>query len=71
MREWINPGRYVSGRELAAAGMAELVELDQLHRLPFERLPKASRPSRMARALSTGPATGESTRATPTATLTA
>jgi ATP-dependent protease ClpP protease subunit len=33
MREWINPGRYVSGRDLAAAGMAELVELDQLHRL--------------------------------------
>jgi ATP-dependent protease ClpP protease subunit len=33
MREWINPGRYVSGRDLAAAGMAELVELDQLHRI--------------------------------------
>jgi ATP-dependent protease ClpP protease subunit len=31
MREWISPGRYVSGRELAAAGMAELIELDQLH----------------------------------------
>lgn len=31
MRDWINPGRYVSGRELAAAGMAELIELDQLH----------------------------------------
>jgi ATP-dependent Clp protease protease subunit len=31
MRKWINPGRYVSGRELAAAGMAELVELDQIH----------------------------------------
>ncbi len=38
MRDWINPGRYVSGRELAAAGMAELIELDQLHRLPYERL---------------------------------
>jgi ATP-dependent Clp protease, protease subunit len=33
MREWINPGKYVSGRDLAAAGMAELVELDQLHRI--------------------------------------
>ncbi|MCI0334166.1 MAG: ATP-dependent Clp protease proteolytic subunit [Planctomycetes bacterium] len=33
MREWINPGRYVSGRDLAAAGMAELVELDQIHQL--------------------------------------
>jgi ATP-dependent protease ClpP protease subunit len=38
MHEWINPGRYVSGRELAAAGMAELVELDQLHRVSFDRL---------------------------------
>jgi hypothetical protein len=25
------PGKYVSGRELADAGMAELVELDELH----------------------------------------
>jgi ATP-dependent Clp protease, protease subunit len=33
MHQWINPGRYVSGRDLAAAGMAELVELDQLHRV--------------------------------------
>jgi ATP-dependent Clp protease, protease subunit len=38
MHDWIKPGRYVSGRELAEAGMAELVELDQLHRLPFERI---------------------------------
>src|SRR5688572_5353826 len=38
MHEWINPGRYVSGRELAAAGMAELVELDQLHLVKFDRL---------------------------------
>ena len=37
MHEWINPGRYVSGRELAAAGMAELMELDQLHRVSFDR----------------------------------
>jgi ATP-dependent Clp protease, protease subunit len=37
MREWINPGRYVSGRDLAAAGMAELVELDQLHRMSSDR----------------------------------
>lgn len=38
MRHWINPGRYVSGREMASAGLAELVELDQLHRLPFEKM---------------------------------
>jgi ATP-dependent protease ClpP protease subunit len=35
MHAWINPGRYVSGRELATAGMAELVEVDQLHRVTF------------------------------------
>ncbi len=38
MSKWINPGRYVTGRELAAAGMAELVELDQVHRVSFQRL---------------------------------
>jgi ATP-dependent protease ClpP protease subunit len=31
MRKWITPGRYVSGRELAEAGMAELVELEEIH----------------------------------------
>ncbi|HEX4415618.1 MAG TPA: ATP-dependent Clp protease proteolytic subunit [Lacipirellulaceae bacterium] len=31
MRKWIIPGKYVSGRELAEAGMAELVELDRIH----------------------------------------
>ena len=33
MEEWINPGRYVSGREVAEAGIAELVEFDDLDRL--------------------------------------
>jgi hypothetical protein len=28
--EWINPGRYVSGREFAESGLAEMVTLDQL-----------------------------------------
>lgn len=27
---WISPGRYVSGRELAEAGLAEIVELENL-----------------------------------------
>ena len=27
LAEWINPGRYVSGREFSAAGLAELVSL--------------------------------------------
>jgi ATP-dependent Clp protease protease subunit len=30
MDKWINPGKYVSGPELAAAGMAELVTFDRL-----------------------------------------
>ncbi len=30
MAKWINPGRYVGGPELAAAGLAELVELKAL-----------------------------------------
>jgi len=28
--QWISPGRYVSGRELADAGLAEMVELENL-----------------------------------------
>jgi ATP-dependent protease ClpP protease subunit len=38
MHQWINPGRYVSGRELAEAGMAKLVEFDQLNTIPFQPL---------------------------------
>jgi ATP-dependent protease ClpP protease subunit len=30
MARWIRPGRYISGRELASAGMAELVDLKVL-----------------------------------------
>ncbi len=30
MQQWISPGRYVGGRELAAAGLAELVEFRDL-----------------------------------------
>jgi ATP-dependent Clp protease protease subunit len=43
MHEWINPGRYVSGRELAAAGMAELMELDELHRVATDRVRSESK----------------------------
>jgi ATP-dependent protease ClpP protease subunit len=45
MHEWINPGRYVSGRELAAAGMAELMELDDLHRVSVDRVRSESKSS--------------------------
>jgi ATP-dependent protease ClpP protease subunit len=27
MNEWIHPGRYITGKELAAAGLAEMIEL--------------------------------------------
>ena len=30
MHEWISPGKYISGREMASAGLAELVEFNQL-----------------------------------------
>ncbi len=30
MQKWISPGRYVSGRELAENGMAELIDLHKL-----------------------------------------
>jgi ATP-dependent Clp protease, protease subunit len=30
MSKWINPGRYVSGRELSEAGLAELIDLRKL-----------------------------------------
>lgn len=33
MDGWINPGKYVTGREIAAAGIAELVEFNDLARL--------------------------------------
>ena len=33
MAKWINPGKYVSGKELAAAGIAELVEFDRVDQL--------------------------------------
>lgn len=33
MGEWITPGRYVSGAEIAKAGMAELVQFNDLHKI--------------------------------------
>lgn len=33
MDEWINPGKYVTGREIAEAGIAELVEFADLAKL--------------------------------------
>ncbi|TWT73728.1 hypothetical protein Pla123a_36210 [Posidoniimonas polymericola] len=33
MAKWISPGRYVSGGEVAEAGMAELVRFNDLHKI--------------------------------------
>lgn len=33
MAKWISPGKYVSGGEVAEAGMAELVRFNDLHRI--------------------------------------
>ena len=41
MDEWINPGKYVSGREVAEAGIAELVEFDELAMLCPTREPSS------------------------------
>jgi len=46
MARWIRPGRYVSGRELADAGMAELADLKILK--GFERNGAAATPSKKA-----------------------
>ena len=29
LEKWIKPGRYVTGRELAAAGLADIVDLSK------------------------------------------
>lgn len=34
MEKWINPGRYVSGREMADAGLAELINLRKFKTFP-------------------------------------
>ena len=40
--KWINPGRYVSGPELAKAGLAELVSFDQLSTVMASIRPSAN-----------------------------
>ena len=30
MNQWITPGKYVSGQELVEAGLAEMIDLEQL-----------------------------------------
>jgi ATP-dependent Clp protease protease subunit len=45
MEKWIKPGRYVSGRELADAGLAELIDLHKFRMKPTN-IPVAARPKR-------------------------
>ena len=42
MTDWIRPGRYVSGPEMARAGLAEMVELDQLNAFQNNGAPRSS-----------------------------
>ncbi|HEX4130619.1 MAG TPA: ATP-dependent Clp protease proteolytic subunit [Pirellulales bacterium] len=47
MSRWMQPGRYVSGRELAEAGLAELVELRTLKLLGQKKARRRARRSRV------------------------
>ena len=46
LADWLRPGRYVSGREFAAAGLAELIDLQPQPRLFEASQPKRSRKPR-------------------------
>ena len=48
MTEWIRSGRYVSGPELAEAGLAELVGLDQLVNAQNNGAPRKTRRAKKA-----------------------
>lgn len=45
LADWLRPGRYVSGREFAAAGLAELIDLQPQPQL-FQTSPKRPRKPR-------------------------
>jgi ATP-dependent protease ClpP protease subunit len=50
IRDWIHPGRYVTGSELASSGLAELVELKRLPRITSTNgAPKRKRRDRVER----------------------
>jgi ATP-dependent protease ClpP protease subunit len=49
MDQWINPGRYVGGPELAAAGLAELVTFDALAEMGHLITPTANGKARTAK----------------------
>jgi hypothetical protein len=49
MNKWIHPGRYVTGAELSAAGLAELVELKPIRLYERNGAPKSPRRVRAGR----------------------
>jgi ATP-dependent protease ClpP protease subunit len=49
MAKWINPGRYVGGRELADAGLADLIELKEITRHGLNGAPKSRKRTSTAR----------------------
>jgi len=42
LASWMSPGRYVTGREFAAAGLAELIDLTSLARQPDNGAPRSN-----------------------------
>ena len=49
MEHWIKPGRYVSGRELAEAGLAELIGIEPLEAFKTNGTPRRTARSRVSR----------------------
>jgi hypothetical protein len=43
---WMKPGRYVSGHELAQAGLAELIELAPREIMPRSSVPVKRKPKK-------------------------
>ena len=52
LRRWMEPGRYVTGPELAAAGIAELIELEPPHLLAATEVRTARTPRRRTKVAS-------------------
>lgn len=48
MQKWINPGRYVTGHELAASGLAEMVDLRTLKEATSANGVSRRKPSKVA-----------------------
>ena len=49
MSAWINPGRYISGREMAKAGLAELIDLSPITTAESNGAPKKRRSAKLRR----------------------